>query len=83
MHPTLDTAELMILIVIAAVISVVLSFMVANFGYNTAEKKVLTFASNTSTFDPVRAPTVQTFQNGDIITTPVTNEGCPGIIRTL
>lgn len=75
MKTILDSEELLILVIIAAVFATVLGFMVANFGNHTKEEKITTFRNTNSTFETTVAKTSDPAE--------ITELPSCGIIRTL
>lgn len=50
--PSMSSNELLTIVIIGSVISLVLAFFTANFGFHTEPKVVTTFRSSASTFQP-------------------------------
>jgi len=81
MKTTLDSHELLILLIIVSILSIVLAFFISNFGNHVEEQKITTFNNPQSSVDPVIAPSTANVTNGSsaVVPPPTT---C-GIVRTL
>lgn len=78
---SLDSTELLMLIIIVAVLGITLAFMAANFGTQTKEKEIVTFKNDTCSFQPISAPIAMTTSNG-LVVSEATINGCD-VVRIL
>ena len=58
MVATLVTSELIVLVIIAAIVSIALGFLVSNFGTKTKSEVITTYNNPSSSFAPIDAPLI-------------------------